>query len=262
MRYLIPLLLCSALLAQGVGGKGGFGGKAGFGGGYTVAVGPSYTSQICVGGSASNQQPVVCGTTPTFVTGDEIVVGITQGVSNTATISSLACDVGATATITWSVQSGLNLFDSTNGQGLLGGVGNVTGGGTCKVQATMNTPYDHVGIIALAFSGTSHTVDGTPASHQNTGSAGANGNTSGSVMTGSNSDLLVGFIVDTSGTAATLSAGTTSVTYTKITCDATSGANFCVEWGTQTTGAAGTQANWTATVSTSDRTVAGIVAVH
>lgn len=232
------------------------------GGSAPAAAGPAYTGQICVGGSTSNQQPVACGTTPTFSTGDEIVVGVTQGVINTATISSLSCDVGATATITWSVQSGLNLFDATNGQGMLGGVGNVTGGGTCKVLATMNTTYDHVGIIAAAFSGTSHTVDGTPAAHQNTGVAGSNGNISGSVTTASNGDLLAGIIVDTSGTAATIAAGTTSVPYTKITCDATSGANLCLEWGTQTTGAAGTQANWTLTVSTSDRTVAGIVAIH
>lgn len=221
--------------------------------------GASYTSQVCVGGSSGNQSPTPCTSALTLNTGDEVIVGGTQGFLNTITISTITCASG-TATVTWSVQSGLTLWDSTNAQGMVGGVGNVTSGGTCTPQITWSTLPSNVGIIAAAFSGTANTVDGTPATHQNTGSSSANANASGSVTTASNNDLLAGILVDTSGAVGTVSAGTTSVTYAKILCDSTSAANLCIEWGTQTTAAAGTQANWT--LSNSDRTVAGIVAIH
>lgn len=226
---------------------------------FSAAATKTYTGQVCVGGATGNQSPTPCTSALTLSTGDEIVVGGTQGFLNTVTISSISCASG-TATVSWSVQSGLTLWDATNAQGMVGGVGSVTSGGTCTPQITWSTLSSNVGIMAAAFSGTANTVDGTPATHQNTGSASANANTSGSVTTTNNGDLLAGIIVDTSGAGATVSAGTTSVTYTKILCDSTSAANLCIEWGTQTTAAAGTQANLT--LSNTDRTVAGVVAIH
>lgn len=225
---------------------------------FSTAASKTYTGQSCAGGTAGAQSVTPCGTALTLSTGDEVVVGGTYG-NNTSTVSSISCASG-TATISWSPQAGITLFDNTNGQGLVGGVGNVTGGGTCTPQITWNASTSSVGIAVVAFSGTANTVDGTPASHQNTGSASANANTSGSVTTASNGDILAGLLTDTSGSAATVTAGTTSVTFTKILCDATSGANLCIEWGTQTSASAGTQANWT--LSNTDRTVAGLIAIH
>jgi hypothetical protein len=225
-----------------------------FNGMTSPASGASYTGQTCAGGqSASNVSTQACSAQITLSTNDYIFLYSTNG--DNVALSSCTTGTG-TATITWTVVASFHLWDATNGQGIDACVGNVTSGGTATPTANWGSNTGFTGVIAAAFSGTQRTSDGST-SHQNTGSSSTNGNTSGNITTTTNGDLLTGGLVDTAGSAATVTAGTTSVTFTKIACSALSTANLCIEWGSQTTAGAGTGANWT--LSNTDRTVAGIV---
>lgn len=230
-------------------------------GGIPVAAGGggfAYTGQNCTGGGTSSGLISVCSATLNVSLGDEIVVFGTIGTSST-TVLSCALALG-TGTVTWTVVTGITATNTGNGETLGACIGQVTGAGTVEPQINwLNIGSDN-SIVAAAFSGSSsHAQDTATSTNDNTGSTAANGVLSGSITTTQNGDLLVGGTADVSGASATINAGTTSVTYTKIACTTAWGGQTCLQWGQQTTAAAGTQANWT--YSLADQNMTGVVAV-
>lgn len=222
---------------------------------------PTYTGQSCHGGLGANITNVPCNTTMTVSTGDEIVAGGNVG-DQARTLTSCS-SLSGSATVTWTVPLN-NVPEPSNNEALAICVGNVTGGGTVQPQMNWNTAGADGGIVAAAYSGsTSHATDGSTGFTNFPGVTTPNGNLSGVITTTTNNDLLVGVVADTAGQSSTITAGTTSVTYTKRVCTGTSpgdwGGQTCLEDGAQTTAAAGTGANWT--FSAIEVNVAAIVAV-
>lgn len=218
------------------------------GGGGTLA----YTGQNCTG--ATN----VCSSAFTVATGDEIVVFGTNG-STSETLTSCSSATG-TATATWTViTAATNIADTSNGES--GGmcVGSVTAGGTVEPKMNWNSLGSDNSIVAAAISGSSSQAIEAGAGKDNAGSTGANANSSGTVTTTANGDMLVGGVADVSGPSATITAGTTSVAFTNIVCTTLWGGNTCLEYGIQATASSGTQAAWT--FSAADRNIATIVAL-
>lgn len=219
---------------------------------------PTYTGQNCTGGGVAGLTTSTCTATITVTTGDQVVVFSTQG-SPSVTLSSCSTATG-TATVTWTVKSdGTTGHDATNNETLGSCVGNVTNGGTVEPRATWSNTGNDDSIVAAGYSGSaSHATDGQ-VNQVNAGSSSANANTSGTITTTTNNDVLVGGVADTAGAAATISAGTTSATFTKRVCTTVWGGQTCIEDGPQTTAGAGTTAAWT--FSNADRNIAGLVAV-
>jgi hypothetical protein len=220
---------------------------------------PNYGGQTCQGGQ--NTTPTAtsqaCSASITVSTGD--IIGVCGTLGDNIALTSITHS--GTASITWNVVSGMRIFDSTNGQEIVGGWGNVTSGGTATPSINFTGGVNGFdAIFAANFTGAQATTDGQN-SIQNTGSTATNGNKSGQITTTVNGDLLIGCIVDTAGAATTINAGTVSATMTKIgTCNDQSSARLCMEWGVQTTAGSGTEADWTL-VTNADRTVGNILGV-
>jgi len=220
---------------------------------------PSYVSgQNCTGGSGGFSSTVACTATFTVSIGDEIVVGTSTGLG-TATISSCGTNSG-TATVTWAVNSAAsNIHDTTNAETTAICIGHVTGAGTVEPIATWSTGTGDQGIVAADFSASNNTID-VGVGQANAGSSATNGNTSGTITTTVNHDALISLVEDSSGTGATISAGTTSVTFAKIICTTSFGGQDCLEWGQQTAAASGTKAAWT--FNNTDRNLVSMVALE
>lgn len=236
----------------------GPGGAAASGGGS-----PTFTGQTCHGGAGSTTLALPCSASMTVSTGDTIVAGGSIG-DTAGTLISCTTSSG-TAIITWAnVATATPVGGDPGNNEILGTcIGTVTTGGTIVPLMTWSVAGGDASIVAAAYSGsTTHATDGT-AGHLNTGSTATNGNTSGTITTTTNNDLIVGIVADTAGQSATITAGTTSVTFTKRICTGTGpgdwGGQTCLEDGAQTTAAAGTAANWT--FSTTDVSIATVLAV-
>lgn len=254
MRKLISTILALAMAAAAqvrIPGPGGSTPTATY-------TGPVYTGQNCVGGGTIGTATVACSTSLTVNAGDEIGVYGTLGDSG-QTLTSCSSAAGATATVTWTkIAAASDIHDLTNNETEALCVGNVTNGGAVKPQMNWSSNGTDEGILAAAYSGSSNATD-TGIGQVNAGSSSANANTPGTITTTVNNDLLFGGVADTAGTGATISAGTTSVTFTKRVCTTLWGGQSCIEDGGQTTAGAGTTAAWS--FSNADRNLAGMVAI-
>lgn len=249
---LAPLSSYQQARIPGPGGAGSGGGGGGTG---------SFTGQTCVTSAASSGSATIpCPGTFTVSLGDIVIVFGTFG-NSAATLSSCSTATG-TATVSWSViaaASGANDGGANEVEGMC--IGNTTGAGTVEPQMTWSAGTGDNSIIAAAFSSLTATQDGAQKA-TNLGSTGTNGNTSGTFTTTVNLDTIVSGFADTRGNAATITAGTTSATFTKIgTCTTTWGGQTCLEWGNQTTAGVGTVAAWTSSVS-EENLVAAVAIEH
>jgi hypothetical protein len=222
----------------------------------TYSSGGSYTGQWCsFGGTGSS---LVCTGSLTVSTNDVIVI-YSNGGQTGLTLNSCSLSAGS-ASVSWTVDTALtkteNIFNNTSGWCR----GNVTSGGTATPQAVWSSSNAGSTLVAAAFSGTTNALDGSTSINNASGSTSSNGVTPGTITTATNNDVLVGGTLDVAGTAATISAGTTSVTFTKIGC-VTDGTfvQLCMEWGSQPTAGAGTTAAWT--YGTSHANLTGIEAI-
>lgn len=226
---------------------------------YTISVSPPafVTGQDCTGGRTTSGASTTCSAPITVSTGDEIVVGGNNAGNITLTSCSSA---SGTATVTWSnVTSASNVNDPANGETNGTCVGHVTAGGTVEPEITFSTSGGDGSIVAADFSGSNNTTDGATA-QLNAGSTSTNGASSGNITTTINSDALIGVVVDTVGAAAAITAGTASVTFTKIVCTTAWGGQTCIEWGTQVTAGTLTHAAWTFNIA--DINIASVVALQ
>ena len=159
--------------------------------------------------------------------------------------------------ITWNVVSGMQSDDPVNGQNAVGAWGSVNATGSASPTLHATSQSNFLGCMCAEFSGTNSTVDGSSATVNVSAGTGTNAQNSGVITTTVNGDLLVGGIIDDTGSSA-FTAGTVSASFTKIACNNDFGVLFCMEWGTQTTAGANTKAAWTSSIGT-DNTIANII---
>lgn len=217
---------------------------------------PNYTSQTCQNGTASAGTTIACSASMTVAAMDIVVCVGT--VSSNITLNSIT---NTGVTVTWTVNSSMKIYDLSNNQTLFGGWGVATQAGTITPSLNWTGSNPSNGIFCSAFNDVSSVTDGANNTNNAATGSGANAQKSGTITTTVNGDLLVGGIIDTTGIGATVTAGTLSVSYTKIgTCNDGSGARLCMQWGTQTTAASGTEADWT--FSNTDRSNVDIIAFN
>jgi len=201
------------------------------------------------GNSGASSVSSVSGTAAATFGSGNAVVGVVSYNSAVA-VSSVTDDKGNTYNLETSI------LDSGNSQRAIAfSLGNITNGPK-TITANMAGATNALSIAFDEYSGISAVSDPRDGSAhggqtQPTPGTGSNGVLSGTFTTTANGDLVVGLYAGTAGQNATITAGTTTLTYTNGTNDngTPNDAELQTEWAVQTTAASGTQTSFTQSVA-------------